>query len=302
MIQRFSRVFLWVVLSVAVGCGGGGHGSSPDGGAGNGGRGAGTGGVGSGGAGSGGKGTSTGGTSGATGGAAGAGGTRGGSGGSAGDTGGGGRGSGGVGPGSGGSAGGSAGTMATGGRGSGGAGGVAGKGGGGVAGMGSGGRGGGGGATACQQVGTLDRSCTKDVDCVAVVHRINCCGAAVWLGLRSTEAQPFATLESTCDASYPACGCASGPPTTDDGSTVMYGGAVSASCQGGICKTFATACGQPCETGKSCLTCGAQDAGVSVCSLRCSADTSCTDSAYPRCQFGIGSGICAASNLACAGQ
>lgn len=291
MTKQFSGVLLSFVVSAVVGCGGSGHSSSP-----------GTGGVGSGGAGSGGQGMSTGGASGATGGATGAGGTKG-SGGSAGDTGGGGRGSGGVGPGSGGSAGGSAGATATGGRGSGGAGGAAGKGGGGVAGQGGGGRGGGvGGGTACQQVGTLDRSCAKDGDCVAVVHTTSCCGAAVWLGLRATEAQPFATLESTCDASYPACGCASGLPTTDDGSAVMRGGAVSVSCQGGTCKTFATACGQPCEAGKSCLTCGAQDAGVSVCSLRCSADTNCTEAAYPRCQFGIGSGICATSNLACTGQ
>jgi hypothetical protein len=301
MTKQFSRTFLSFVLSAVVGCGGSGHGSSPDGGAGAGGRGAQTGGAGSVGAGSGGKGMSTGGSPGATGGTAGAGGAKGGSGGSAGDTGGGGRGSGGMGPGSGGSAGGSAGATATGGRGSGGAGGAAGTGGGGVAGMGGGGRGG-GGATACQQVGTLDRSCAKDTDCMAVVHTTNCCGAAVWLGLRSTEAQAFATLESTCDASYPACGCASGPPTTDDGSTVMRGGAVSASCQGSICKTFATACGQPCEAGRSCLTCGAQDAGVSVCSLRCSGDTSCTEAAYPRCQSGFGTGICAASNLPCAGQ
>lgn len=299
MTKQFSGVLLWFVLSAAVvGCGGSGHVSSPDGGAGNGGRGAGTGGAGSGGAGAGGKGLSTGGVSGATGGAGGAAGTSGGSGGSAGDTGGGGRGSGGVGPGSGGSAGGSAGATGTGGRGSGG---VAGKGGGEVAGMGGGGRGGGGGATACQQVGTLDGSCAKNTDCVAVVHTTNCCGAAVWLGLRSTEAQPFATLESTCDASYPACGCASGPPTTDDGSTVMQGGAVSVSCQGGTCKTFATACGQSCGAGRSCLTCGAQDAGVSVCSLRCSVDTNCTEGGYPRCQFGINSGICAPASVPCTG-
>ena len=201
----------------------------------------------------------------------------------------------------------SAGALATGGRGSGGRGGVASSGGSGVSGMGGGGRsggggnGGGGGNSACQQVGTLDSSCAKDTDCVAVVHTTNCCGAAVWLGLRSTEAQPFATLESSCDASYPACGCASGPPTTDDGSTVMRGGAVSASCQGGTCKTFATACGQPCEAGRSCLTCGAQDAGVSVCSLHCSADTNCTEPAYPGACSGP-SGICAASNLPCTGQ
>ena len=187
-----------------------------------------------------------------------------------------------------------------------GGGGVAGQtsiGGGGAAGvMGSGGRGGAGLGSACQQVEALDRSCATDADCVAVVHTTSCCGAAVWLGLRSTEAQAFATLERTCDASYPACGCAAGPPTTDDGSIVMRGGAASASCQAGTCKTFATACGRPCEAGRSCLTCGAQDAGISVCSLRCTADTNCTEAAYPRCQSGLGSGICAPQSTACTGQ
>jgi len=294
--QLFSGTFCWFILTAVVGCGGNGHGSSPDGGAGAGGRSAGTGGVGSGGAGLGGNAMSTGGSPGAAGGA---GGVRDGSGGTAGDVGGGGRGSGGVGPGSGGSAGGSAGATAIGGRGSGGAGGVASLGGSGFAGIGGGGRGGGAGSSACQQVETLDRSCAKDKDCVTVAHTTNCCGAGVWLGLRSTEAQAFATLESACDLSYPRCGCAAGAPTTDDGSAVWRESGASVSCQSGTCKTFATGCGQPCGPGRSCLTCGTGDAGVSVCSLQCSRDTSCTEAGYPTCQSGLGSGICAPANLSC---
>ena len=167
--------------------------------------------------------------------------------------------------------------------------------------MGGAGHGGGGGATACQQVDALDRSCTTNADCVAVAHTINCCGTGVWIGLRATEAQRFATLESACDASYPRCGCPLLAPTTDDGSTVNDADTVSVSCQGGACKTFAKACGQPCGAGRSCLTCGAPDAGVSVCSLRCTFDKDCNETAYPTCQFGSDRGICTASSLACSG-
>ena len=121
------------------------------------------------------------------------------------------------------------------------------------------------------------------------------------IGLRATEAQRFATLESACDASYPRCGCPLLAPTTDDGSTVNDADTVSVSCQGGACKTFAKACGQPCAAGRSCLTCGAPDAGVSVCSLRCTFDKDCKETAYPTCQFGSDRGICTASSLACSG-
>ena len=185
-----------------------------------------------------------------------------------------------------------------------GGGGVAGQtsiGGGGAAGvMGSGGRGGAGLGSACQQIEALDRSCVDDADCALVLHKINCCGAAVWIGVRAAELQPVAALENACDASYPFCGCASGPPTTDDGSALALGNPASVSCQGGTCKTFAPACGRPCGAGRSCLTCKAQDASVSVCSLRCSADTDCREAAYPQCQSEFGAGICAEANLACA--
>ena len=74
------------------------------------------------------------------------------------------------------------------------------------------GGGGAGGNAACQQIATLDHTCATDSDCVAVVHTTSCCGSASWLGLRATESQRFSTLESACDRSYPACGCAAGPP------------------------------------------------------------------------------------------
>src|SRR5262245_56782819 len=73
-----------------------------------------------------------------------------------------------------------------------------------------------GGTAACQQISALDRSCTTTTDCIAVLHTTSCCGSQAWLGLRATEGQRFTMLEPACDATYPACGCAAGPPTTDD--------------------------------------------------------------------------------------
>jgi hypothetical protein len=162
------------------------------------------------------------------------------------------------------------------------------------------GGGGSGGSAACQQIATLDQTCTTDGDCVAVLHTTSCCGSASWLGLRATESQRFATLESACDRTYPACGCAAGAPTTDDGSTIAFGGSAAVTCQGGVCKTYSPACGQPCAAGKSCLSCG-QDAGSATCSLRCTSDTSCTEAPYTTCQFGFGGGVCTDPGRICTG-
>jgi hypothetical protein len=154
-----------------------------------------------------------------------------------------------------------------------------------------------GGTSACQQIAALDQSCSKDADCIAVAHTTSCCGSASWMGLRTTESSRFASLESACDASYPRCGCAAGPPVTDDGSTVAFGATAAVSCQAGVCKTFSAACGQSCGSGQSCLTCGQ----VSVCSLRCTNDTACTASPYTKCTFGFSGGLCTDPGQACTG-
>ena len=155
-------------------------------------------------------------------------------------------------------------------------------------------------ASACAQVGTVDQSCTVDADCLAVTHTTSCCGSAVWMGIRSSEKQRFASLESACDRTYPACGCAAGPPQTDDGSIVPFGGMAGVSCQGGSCKTFSKACGHPCDTGRSCVTCMSPDAGAtSVCSLQCTKDTTCTEPNRTKCEFVFSSGICVDPTMAC---
>jgi hypothetical protein len=158
-----------------------------------------------------------------------------------------------------------------------------------------------GGTAACQQVGTLDQSCIVDSDCLAVRHTTNCCGTSVWLGINKAGGQEFSMLESLCDASYPVCGCAGGPPTTSDGSSLPFGTNAAVTCQGGVCRTYASACGHLCETGRSCITCGQADAGVSVCSLRCTGGTGCTEAAYSKCMFTYLGGVCVAPDLPCSG-
>jgi hypothetical protein len=158
-----------------------------------------------------------------------------------------------------------------------------------------------GGTAACQQVGTLDQSCIVDSDCLAVRHTTNCCGTSVWLGINKAGGQEFSTLESLCDASYPACGCATGSPTTSDGSSIPFGANAAVTCQGGVCKTYASACGHLCQTGRSCITCGQADAGVSFCSLRCPSGTGCTEAAYSKCISSFNGGVCVAPDLPCSG-
>jgi hypothetical protein len=46
---------------------------------------------------------------------------------------------------------------------------------------------------------------------------------------------------------------------------------------------------------------GAPDAGASVCSLRCTFDKDCKETAFPTCQFGLSRGICSAPSSACTG-
>ena len=208
---------------------------------------------------------------------------------------------------------GQAGTVGAGGSGASGSGGPAGMGG--VGGSGQGGHAGGiagtggntdGGAkdaidapvNACGFLPTIDRSCTVDADCLAFTHTFNCCGSAIWVGIRASEKDRFIALETACDRTYPACGCASGPPLTDDGSIVRYGSTAGVSCQGGACKTFSKACGHPCGTGRTCTTCMAPDAGAtSFCSLQCTGDTMCTEPNLMQCL--LGSGVCVNPNIAC---
>jgi len=96
----------------------------------------------------------------------------------------------------------------------------------------------------CAYVDTLDRTCASDADCAVGLHQTNCCGSSVMIGLRSTQQSTYASSESACMASYPACGCPATLPTTDSGETVTDTGAVLAACVSVgptmVCRTYVT--------------------------------------------------------------
>ena len=168
---------------------------------------------------------------------------------------------------------------------------------------GAGGTGGSAGATACQAIAALDHSCTADADCVAVKHVANCCGTARVIGLRGTEAAKFQQLEPTCDGSYPACGCATAPTATDDGSIIKDGTSAGVTCLQGTCTTFVPACGQPCASGKTCFSCSNRTTLFAACTTMCATSTTCTDPTLPLCQNGTSGNVsgmyCTASGVAC---
>ncbi len=85
---------------------------------------------------------------------------------------------------------------------------------------------------------TFDRACMADGDCVIALHQINCCGTLDALGIASAEKAAFDEAEATCESQYPACGCAQGPTTTDEGSTATDLAAISVQCIGGQCTTY----------------------------------------------------------------
>jgi hypothetical protein len=174
---------------------------------------------------------------------------------------------------------------------------------GGTAGAGSGGDAGGSGGTAgasaCQDAVAVERKCTLDADCVAVKHTTNCCGSAIWIGIRASAAQHFSSLEQVCDASYPACGCAAGQPVAEDGSLLQVGEASGVACAAGVCKTFSQLCGHACDVGRTCAMCGAKTVEKSMCSLRCSIDKDCTDPMYTKCHSDVGGGVCEPPDAMC---
>ncbi len=165
------------------------------------------------------------------------------------------------------------------------------------------GTGGAGGASPCQAVLALDRSCTTASDCFAAAHQTSCCGTRELTGLSTSVKAQYQGLEAQCDATYPACGCAEGQPTTDDGSMIQFNATPGVACVQGTCTTYAAECGQPCAAGTTCFSCSNHGAPFAACTTMCTGSTDCTDSTLPLCQFGSSgnrSGMfCTASGVAC---
>jgi hypothetical protein len=159
------------------------------------------------------------------------------------------------------------------------------------------------GSKACGQATEVRRACVDDSDCVAVLHVTDCCGSGVWVGIRASAVTSFDTLEAACERSYSQCACAARAPTTDDGSIVRLGGqaAVAASCQAGVCKSFAAACGQACGAGKSCTTCDLHGTTTALCARRCSKSSDCQGGAETACDTIAGVKLCVAPQAVCRG-
>lgn len=101
-----------------------------------------------------------------------------------------------------------------------------------------------GAASTCAYVDTIDRSCSVDEDCVAVLHQTDCCGSSVMIGIRNTAYPEYGASEPACMASYPACECPAMLPTTDSSETVTDTSTVRAACVSrgprAVCLTYIT--------------------------------------------------------------
>jgi hypothetical protein len=121
--------------------------------------------------------------------------------------------------------------------------------------------------------------------------------------MRTSVQAQYQALEPQCDATYPACGCAEGQPTTDDGSRIQFTATPGVTCLHGVCTTFAAQCGAPCASGTTCFSCLSHNTAFAACTTMCSGSTDCHDSTLPICQFGSSgntSGMfCTASGIAC---
>jgi hypothetical protein len=145
----------------------------------------------------------------------------------------------------------------------------------------------------------FDKTCAVDADCAAVTHQINCCGTLVALGINKRLVTAFNDAEKACAASYPACGCASQPTRTEDGSMQLgFDGGIAVKCQSGSCTTFIKGCGDPCGAGTSCFCCPTGPQSYCACTTPCTSNTECKTPGLTTCQTGGFPKFCAA-NVAC---
>jgi hypothetical protein len=149
----------------------------------------------------------------------------------------------------------------------------------------------------------LDRSCTTAADCFAGAHTSNCCGQVQFVGFRNAVKTQFQTLEAACDATYPACGCAAGQPTADDGSKLRFNQQADVTCLQGKCTTFVPDCGQPCATGTTCFSCANHQLMFAACTTMCADSNACADPTLALCQMGSSGNtsgkFCTGANVTC---
>lgn len=91
-------------------------------------------------------------------------------------------------------------------------------------------------AVSCPNVfPVFDKSCSHEADCFIAFHMINCCGDLA-IGYNISAQSAFSAAEKTCEAMYPACGCAA-PTKAEDGRTQVQG-EIMVRCSTGTCNTY----------------------------------------------------------------
>lgn len=148
----------------------------------------------------------------------------------------------------------------------------------------------------------FSKACSAKSDCVVVTHTIDCCGTGKAIGLNAADQAAFVAEEKKCAATYPGCGCPTGPTHTEDGSQAPWGAsAIDVDCVAGVCLTYVAACGKPCPGELVCKTCTVQTTTYGACSHDCTADTDCADlTDLPACEDdGFGGKFCTAGSVGC---
>jgi hypothetical protein len=96
-----------------------------------------------------------------------------------------------------------------------------------------------GNPTDCSLLGSFDKDCSADSDCVTKLHQVNCCGTRQAVGINASGSAAFDALEATCAAQFPGCGCAQQPTTAEDGhNRPDYSDNIPVACVAGKCTTF----------------------------------------------------------------
>lgn len=147
----------------------------------------------------------------------------------------------------------------------------------------------------------FSKGCLKPVDCAVVMHQTDCCGNTLAVGVNASVAADFKIEEKQCAATYPGCGCPSGPPMTEDGSTASFNGEIGVACVANACTTYVAACGGVCEGPLVCLGCATTTGpDYALCTTTCTGDVDCKDAARPSCVPGLyGTKFCAPAGTTC---
>jgi hypothetical protein len=67
------------------------------------------------------------------------------------------------------------------------------------------------------------KTCETSSDCTVVLLHVSCCGSETYVGVSTSNATRLEGCDTARVASFPKCGCGSGPPTTEDGTKLMWG-------------------------------------------------------------------------------